>query len=370
MPKNLLLSLASLLVTLLVIEIILRLFFPQITAHDAMFKADDELGWTFIPEKKGMIIYPGVDDHYITTNSIGFRDDDPGTNSSAKKIMVLGDSFVSNIAVEKNEVFTEVLENNLPSVEVMNFGVNGYGTVQEFGVLQEWLPQMKPDLVIFTVFIRNDFTDNLRGSQWLYPRPTASLSTDGSKLVFNPLSEPSEAIAQPKKSWYRKLHLYEFASRRIRNMKSATSQEGFARAYTPPELYLCKKEPSPETLEMYAIMEQLLLEVDRFGKRQGVPIVFALAPSQFQVYESLWQEILAVAPEAGDSYDPSLPNDRLMEFGHQNGLMMIDLLPYLSSESVKEELLYNREEQHWTPRGNEVVAEALQNYLNENGLPD
>ena len=77
-----------------------------------MFECDTDLGWKFISNKAGYIIYPGEAHHYIEINSIGFRDDPlPPDHDNYRKILVLGDSFVSNISVEDNEVFTEVLEN-------------------------------------------------------------------------------------------------------------------------------------------------------------------------------------------------------------------------------------------------------------------
>ena len=129
--------------------------------------------------------------HYIQTNSLGFRDNPlPLDEDKKRKILVIGDSFVSNISVKDNEVFTEIIERQLKNTAVLNFGVPGYGQVQEYLLLKEWFCKINPDLVIVVVFIRNDFEDNV-GRHWFHnPRPTASWSKEDSFLKINPPSQP------------------------------------------------------------------------------------------------------------------------------------------------------------------------------------
>ena len=176
MKKNILLFALSSLLSILAAEVFIGIVSPQISEHDNMFTHDPELGWAFVPNKEGIIIHSNDVKHHIRTNQIGFRDTPIDSNSRAKKILVLGDSFVSNISVSKNDVFTEVMEQNMPNYDVLNFGVNGYGQVQEYLLAQKWLPIIKPDFLIVLVYIRNDFIDNTGDLDWLYSRPYASLN--------------------------------------------------------------------------------------------------------------------------------------------------------------------------------------------------
>src|SRR5437867_2228919 len=97
--KEIALVLFSLAFTILTAELFLRLFYPQIHEHDKMFEYDPVLGWKFIANHKGSIFYPGEASHYIETNSFGFRDNPPPSQkANLKTILVLGDSFVTNIA--------------------------------------------------------------------------------------------------------------------------------------------------------------------------------------------------------------------------------------------------------------------------------
>ena len=118
---------------------------------------------------------------------MGFRDHAPSANKK-RKLLVLGDSFVSNISVKDNEVFTEIMEDQLKKYDVLNFGVSGYGQVQEYLLLQQLIKTIKPDIVLLIIYVQNDFTDNI-GPYWGYSRPYASLEGEDSILVIHPQSK-------------------------------------------------------------------------------------------------------------------------------------------------------------------------------------
>jgi hypothetical protein len=164
-----------------------------------MFEYDPYLGWRFIPNKRGAIVYQGVSPRFIKNNSLGFRDKElPSDNEYISKMLVLEDSFVSNISVKDDEVFTEIIERQLYNTRVMNFGVNRYGQVQEYLLLKQWLGKINPELVILVICIWNDFEENIRES-WNYPRPLASWDQEDSTLRINsprpPRPEDSTSIS-------------------------------------------------------------------------------------------------------------------------------------------------------------------------------
>jgi len=362
--KEIALALFAIAVALSIAEILLRLFYPQISEHNEMFIYDPELGWIFFPDKKGAIVYTGEAHHFIRTNSLGFRDDPPPLSDEERaKIMVLGDSFVSNVAVMDEDVFTEVMERRLEATSVMNFGVNGYGQVQEYLLLGRWLDEVKPDLVILVVYIRNDFKDNVGGG-FLYPRPVAVWEGIDSTLILLPPPPKSEAIMDSSSiKWYRRSHLYLLLDHRLRILMDqfvGTGETGHRPSIlTPPELYLCRKAPSGETRAMYRTMEELLLRIARLLEEGGTPYLFILAPSRVQVDDAVWSAMLQEFGENREDYDPSLPNDRLMVFAANHELPMLDLLPPLRSEVKRGKEIYFPMEEHWTPEGNRAVAEIL-----------
>jgi lysophospholipase L1-like esterase len=86
------------------------------------------------------------------------------------RIAVLGDSYTEALQVEEDERFTSRLEEMLNSrgglqgrrVEVLNFGVSGYGTCQELLLLDTTVLRYSPDVVLLQFMTGNDVLDNTR----------------------------------------------------------------------------------------------------------------------------------------------------------------------------------------------------------------
>src|SRR6267154_1898539 len=103
---------------------------------------------------RGFALQPGVEGHYqreggsyVRINSDGLRDREHAKSKPADtvRIAVLGDSFTEAMHVPMEQTFCSVLERKLQEcnafpgkkVEVINFGVSGYGTGQELLTLQQ-----------------------------------------------------------------------------------------------------------------------------------------------------------------------------------------------------------------------------------------
>lgn len=346
----------------------MRIFYPQISDHDQMFQDDALLGWTFIPEKRGAIVYFGEASHYIQINEAGFRDDSFEEITEGKKIMVIGDSFVSNVSVKDDEVFTEVLEANLPGVNVMNFGVNGYGQVQEMLLLEKWVDQVNPDMVILMIYVRNDFADNIGQGQWNRKKPIARWDDQLKSVKLNTLIPESTTAKKDRSTWkiYHNLHLYHFVSKRIVNIKSrnkSKNDEQKSLPNAPPERYLTKTEPSVQMEEMQQVMESLILKMAGKLKERNTPMLMVAAPSIVQIEDSYWNAFIDEYTEDSTLYERARPNHWLKQLGEKNDLPVLDLSPVLYNGTKSGSLLYNPKEQHWTAEGNQVVAETIERYL-------
>lgn len=359
MKKNILLLIVSTVIVLAICELFVRIVFPQINTHDAMFQFDETLGWEFIPNKKGTIVYEGGINLTVQVNEEGYRDTSFQNKKGDTKIMVLGDSFVSNISVEDNEVFTQVMENQLEETSVYNLGVNGYGQVQEYLVLKEWYPKLQPNLIMVMIYLRNDFTDNMGKYPWLYPRPTVVFDTDVPVQIIPP---STEFEAKKKLPFYYKSHLYRFVKKSLSNIKSKTVK-GDDASYTPPEIVTCRYPMTEESKELFDTMERMILEMHQYGKDTNTPVIFALAPSMVQVEDDLWSKVKGYDTSIGLQRD--LPNATLLAFAKANHINMIDLMPALKKADQNGVKMYNSQEQHWTVAGNKVVGDVLSEYIQE-----
>lgn len=121
-----------------------------------LFQHDAELGWAPIPNASAP--FTGTRTVTVRNNSLGLRDVEPG---AARKptVLFVGDSFVWGYDVEANERFTDLLRAQLPSVRIVNAGVPGYGTDQEYLLLARIWRTIEPDAVAL-IISDNDRADN------------------------------------------------------------------------------------------------------------------------------------------------------------------------------------------------------------------
>lgn len=161
--------LASVAFALLVAEVALRVVGYT---YPVFYTADERLGYVLQPGAKGWYRKEGR--AYIEINSDGWRDRErvkrkpPGT----LRVAVLGDSYVEALQVSLEESFPSVLEEHLRrecraissvrKIEVLNFGVSGYGTAQELIALRERVWDYSPDVVLLAFYTANDVSDNSR----------------------------------------------------------------------------------------------------------------------------------------------------------------------------------------------------------------
>jgi len=150
---------------------------------------DSQLGWRNIPNSTNSTF-----GHPVAINAKGLRDRDYPWHKPAgvKRIVVLGDSYVWGYGVDQDAIFTEVLERSLgkhdPQWEVINTGVSGWGTDQEYLYLREEGFRFSPDIVVVAYFIGNDTHNCLTSKQYGISKPVF-LDTS-LKLANVPVPDP------------------------------------------------------------------------------------------------------------------------------------------------------------------------------------
>lgn len=150
------LTVLTVLVSLIVFEIALRLVWPA----PKPFKSKGNLpwlipsrtlGWVNRPGYTGRQTKPGAFDVAIAINSLGVRGPDRGyaRTPGKKRILVVGDSFSFGHGVEQHDTFCARLEAVLPDTEVINGAIVGIGHDQQLLWLKEEGLKYKPDLVLW-----------------------------------------------------------------------------------------------------------------------------------------------------------------------------------------------------------------------------
>ncbi len=150
----------------------------------AFHTIDEQRGWVGRPHVSGW--YQSEGEAYIQMNSDGFRDREhiKVKPENTFRIALLGDSFLEALQVPLDQGFAAVIERELSSctalarrkVEVINFGVTGYGTDQELITLREKVWDYSPNMVVLNFYTGNDISDNSHAiSQKLYAGEQALL---------------------------------------------------------------------------------------------------------------------------------------------------------------------------------------------------
>lgn len=93
----------------------------------------------------------------VDTDQRGFRTLGP-TPPRGMRILVIGDSFTQAVEVSNDKTYAAILQDSLPA-RVFAYGSGGYGTLQEYLILDEVLDEVRPEIVIWQ-FSTNDFINN------------------------------------------------------------------------------------------------------------------------------------------------------------------------------------------------------------------
>src|SRR4051812_12233119 len=172
---------ASALVGLAIVEGVLRLAGFQ---APIWYGPDERLGWSLRPGAQGWHTHEGRG--YVSINSAGQRDHEHPIEKppGVYRVAVLGDSYAEAMQVNEDQTFWHVLEGKLSQcwarpVEVVNFGVSGYGTAQEYLLLESAAPNYRPDLVLLAFTNGNDLRNNSRTLEPEKDRPFFRLDGDG-----------------------------------------------------------------------------------------------------------------------------------------------------------------------------------------------
>jgi hypothetical protein len=116
------------------------------------------IAYKFIPGLKARIPHVEGGGYLIRVNDLGFRCDhnfviekQPGI----RRILLFGDSFTAGDGVSNGNRFGDLLETEIPNLEVYNFGLPGTGTDQHYLTYKEYAQNIQHDLLIITIFVEN-----------------------------------------------------------------------------------------------------------------------------------------------------------------------------------------------------------------------
>ncbi len=181
--RGLLTQLAIIVVTLAATELVLRVLDLRFLRDGArpgyafVYRYDADLGWAPVPNARAA--FTGSRTVEVRNNSLGLRDIEHD-RGGRQKILFIGDSFTWGFDVETKDRFTEILRARMPQADIVNAGVPGYGTDQEYLLLEKIWDAVRPDIVVLIYCSDNDRFDNTQNIRYDgYYKPYLAQAADG-----------------------------------------------------------------------------------------------------------------------------------------------------------------------------------------------
>jgi hypothetical protein len=340
MLKNLCLVILSLLITVLIMEFGVRVF--SYTAFPKMMEIDSQLGWRHAANREKVFVNEDGEQIRVVQNRFGHRGPEltAGMKAGARRILFLGDSFTEAVQVNENELFTARLDQADSRFEVINAGVGGWGTVQQYLYLENEGIGFKPDIVV-QMFYSNDLSDNCQSySPGIGVRPYAYLGKDSVVRIERELQDrdfrnfalPVPFLLQVNRYSY----LYSFLNTRIYQRIFDQKLQELARA----DLKRVNE------CGLYEIFFGVVDKVRKMLLENEIDFKLVLIPAAHEI-------------ESGESET----HERIIDYCVRTGLDCLSLLPALSDGLSRGLRPYFVTDIHWTRDGHEIVAEAVKKFL-------
>ena len=385
---NLGVVLGSIVLTLCCVELALRvvgLSFP------VFMQPNDTLGWSYFPDVEGYSVHEGTT--WVKINADGFRDrhHERVKPSSTFRVAVVGDSFTEGSNVAFEDTFPTVVERELAScsmfkkqrVEVLNFGVSGYGTAQSYLLLRQHVLLYEPDLVVLAFYNGNDVADNsiVLSAETQKGRPFY-LIRDG-RLVLDASFHEAVAFKKAKResrlvhAFLNKSYVFQLCKQlylgrlilpghpmsRIERFDEAQHGSSTLKPLFP-EVYSRPVDPVWE--EAWKVTEALILAMRDVVKSQGAEFLVVMIPEPAQVYPD--PPTRERMKQAYGLSDLAYPERRFKPYAQAAQLDILMLLePFLETLS-KDPVFYHGFPPtygagHWNPAGNHAGGQLIARHI-------
>lgn len=306
---------------------------------------------------------------HIRTDAQGFRDEGE-VDASRPHIVVYGDSNVFARFAPMEETFGARLEADLGGrYQVLNAGVIGYGPDQSLLRLEADYDRVRPRLVVFQIFVDNDFGDLVRDGLF---------RLDGERLVQvqRPPGDPAFSFWERMKAGFFLARAADSVGQKLGlvppDPEIRSPAQGLAQCREEYEVYraggfgswlddhydfdLAMAPDSPSAVAKTALMRAVLRRVQDFAKAKGVPILFLLEPSSIDMTENEplnHRTIEAVAP----GYAPERVYDGLLHYLQDQGATVVGLWQPFAAAGAAD-MYFRVNDDHWSPAGMAVAATA------------
>jgi hypothetical protein len=351
-------------------------------ARPAFYTYDQYRGWALRPGAEGWDVKEG--EAYVSINREGFRGPEttiakpPGT----VRIAVLGDSFTEAQQVAEDRTFSAVIARSVADcpalrgrkAEVLNFGVNGYGTTQELMTLRHQVWQFSPDIVVLAVFTGNDIMNNSVTLETERCRPFY-VYRDGEMVLAGPLWDSPVTRMQCMMRFESRLR---FDTRQSEIVKVLDQSWRVVKDLLPGRHHkrhqpvgselgindVIYKPPADQAWrDAWRVTEGLIEQMNREVKSHGAAFLVLTLSNGIQAWpdpavRAKYMQRLSVS-------NLDYPDQRIQSLGTRDGFPVLALAPPLSAYAGQHHVFLHGfkntslGEGHWNELGHRLAGELI-----------
>ena len=379
-----LLIFSSLFFALILAEVSLRLLN---ISYPNFYTPNEHLGYTLRPNTEGPFTDEGG--AYIKINDKGLRSAPVEYNTPVDtiRIALIGDSFAEALQVEIQDAFWSVLENKLNQcytgnhkVEIINFGVGGYGTAQELLMLKHYVDKFSPDLVLLAYFAGNDIRNNLKALEKDDARPYYNLVNnelvlDDSFLNSSSYLAKQSGLGKIANSYYNDFRLLELMGRLRKYLKKTSQQQSRDVAAEQnnthwesglsSEIYM--DNPPQPWPQAWNLTEMLLIAIRDEAHRIGSELIIIAIPDSIQAHPDANLRESFKAHLGID--DLNHPEKRLQSLAKRENFTTVPLAEPMRAQAEAQQIYYYGFENarlgsgHWNSAGHQFAGNHVANML-------
>ncbi|MCZ6594937.1 MAG: hypothetical protein O6943_08485 [Bacteroidetes bacterium] len=318
---------------------------------------DDVLGMRYTPGARWQFMHPEYKVEYAI-NEHGFRDKKEHSIPKPKgtiRVLLVGDSFTFGQGVDYEQAWPVIAEkwfeeHDMRQIELVKAGIQGMDTRSEFLLIKELLEEYECDVIVIG-FLVND----------LYANSLYRIEQIGEKSIFN--NSDSSGVAAENKTeedhWLKTMrnvfvrndrksnfHLFTLAKR-----LAIASENLYCKLYLLSSSAEYLTVPLPQgPKQKLKITEILFKRIADYCQSKGKKLIVFSMPQQFQVLylqQSFNSECIDV-----HYYDRHFSN-----MANQETFIWVAILNAFINNNTEHENMFYRLDGHFTPTGNEFVAE-------------
>ncbi len=355
--------------------------------YPLIYQGDWHRGASLAPGAAGWIGTEGGS--YVRINSKGLQDREHVESKAdgVYRIAVLGDSYAEATQVEVHDTFWSRLESNLDRcpafagnrVEVINFGVSGYGTAQELITLRRHVWQYSPDLVLLAFFQGNDVKDNSRTLSEKTYRPF--FRVENNELIEDVSFRDTPYFKKSMSAWVKAKNKMINNSRLLQllyhvkktsltplqdEVKKETKQNNIEMEHgLSASIYM---EPGDDAWEeAWDITERLIKTMDREVKQRGSDFLLVTLSTSQQVHRD--HSAVEQFKKELNIRNLFYTDDRLARFARDNGINVLNLARNMQAYAQENNVFLHGFGNttlgtgHWNQAGHRLAAELIADHL-------